>query len=91
METFLEFLLTASLTVFAGFLCLKHGPKTKKRARIDRLKLARAGGFNQPQKAIILKENYWNYSAKFILILIGASLFTGVFYLVDIGYVIIKW
>ncbi|KIO76299.1 hypothetical protein TH53_15730 [Pedobacter lusitanus] len=91
METFLEFLFTASVTVFAGFLCLKYGPKTKRRARVARLKKAQEIRVAAPHKGAVLKEIYRNYSAKFILILIGATLFTGVFYLVDIGYVVIKW
>jgi hypothetical protein len=91
METFLEFLFTASVTVIAGFLCLKYGPKTKRKARIARFKQAQAIRLKNPQNSAGIREVYRNYSAKFILILIGATLFTGVFYLVDIGYVIIKW
>lgn len=91
METFLEFLFTASVTVFAGFLCLKYGPKTKKRTRISRLKKAQETGPKNQLNNSGISTFYRNYSAKFILILIGATLFTGVFYLVDIGYVIIKW
>ncbi|QNK63401.1 hypothetical protein H7F33_02505 [Pedobacter sp. PAMC26386] len=92
METFLEFLFTASITVLAGFLCLKYGPKTKRKARIMRLKRAQEMRLKDPQNGKLIKEIYRNYSAKFILVLLlGVTFFSGVFYLVDIGYVIITW
>jgi len=72
METFLEFLFTASVTVFAGFLCLKYGPKTKRRARISRLKKAQETGPQNQHNSSGISVFYRNYSAKFILLLIGA-------------------
>jgi len=81
METFLEFLFTALITVLAGFLFLKYKPKTKKRTRSAR-----------QRKSAFGVNFYRNYSGKFILLfLIGMTLFSSVFYLVNVGYVIIKW
>lgn len=92
METFLEFLFTASVTVFAGFLCLKYGPKTRRKARIARLKRGQEVRLKNPRNPVAIQANYRNYSVKFILILlIGITFITGVSYLVDIGYVIITW
>lgn len=92
METFLEFLFTASITVFAGFLCLKYGPKTRRKARIARLKKGQEVRLKNPHHPVTIQATYRNYSAKFILILfIGITFITGVSYLVDRGYVIITW
>ncbi|MBB6498404.1 hypothetical protein [Pedobacter cryoconitis] len=92
METFLEFLFTAFITVLAGFLILKYKPKTRRRARNIKLNRTKEVRLNPQRKSAAGNDFYRNYSGKFILLfLIGMTLFSSVFYLVNVGYVIIKW
>lgn len=84
METFLEILITAVFTFFAGFLCLRYKPKTRKRTSQVRSR--------QPVRSTHMRMVYRKYAAKFVVvILFGLMFFSGIFYLAERGYIIIKW
>lgn len=83
MATFLEIFFTSLVTFIAGYLAVKYRPVSKRRRK-----------FGQPIKPVrktTLKGVYRNYSAKFIVIFLGVLFFSGVFYLLENGYIILKW
>lgn len=83
MATFLEIFFTSLVTFIAGYLSVKYRPVSKRRRRLgQRLK---------PVQKTTLKGVYRNYSAKFIVIFLGVLFFSGVFYLLENGYIILKW
>lgn len=84
MGTFLEILITAIFTFFAGFLCLRYKPKARRKTINGKpVQIGR----NQ-----LMRTAYRNYSAKFILVLLfGIMLFSSLFYLAERGYIILKW
>lgn len=83
MGTFFEILITSLITFIAGFLCMRYKPKTKR--KVDQK-------INQFSRNRSMRTAYRNYSAKFILfLLIGMTFFSGVFYLAERGYIILKW
>ncbi len=84
METFLEIFLTSVITFIAGFLAVRYKPKPKRRPRF--------GQPLKPKQETTIRSVYRNYSAKFILVfLVGILLFSGIFYLMGNGYIIVKW
>jgi hypothetical protein len=84
METFLEILFTALITLFAGVIFLKCRPKSRRRGK--------AGTMHPVKDKHIAEMTYFNYSAKFIFISLAIIfLFTGILYLAAEGYIILKW
>ncbi|WP_158796076.1 hypothetical protein [Pedobacter sp. L105] len=84
METFLEILITAILTFTVGFLCVRYKPNTKRRQQNFKI--------HRPKDKHVAHADSRNHSVKFILLfLMGMIFISSVFYLVQQGYVIIKW
>jgi hypothetical protein len=78
MGTFLEFLCTALLTSFAGYLCLKHKP-AKRKSRINKTR--------KKQDNTGINGVYRNYSTKFILVFfMGTIIFQGAFYFSEMAH-----
>ena len=84
MGTFLEIFFTSLLTFIAGILCVKYQPKPNKKRK-----------FGEPihvTRREKMKSLYRDNSPRFILMLcIAMILFTCVLYLLDRGYIILKW
>ena len=102
MGTFLEIVITATLTFGTGFLFLKyqsHAKQQVKRSKLSskssRLTTASRQLKNGPGQVHInttLRRAYQDYSPKFILIiLLAMTFFSSVFYLAERGIIILKW
>ncbi len=83
MATFLEIFFTSLVTLIAGYLSVKYRPVSKRRRRL--------GQPIKPVQKTTLKGDYRNYSAKFIVVFLGSLFFSSIFYLLENGYIILKW